>query len=106
MPGIGLMNSVLAQRTSRLAEASLDFSGKALGTDTSECICSGLSFGTAGAVERILEEIEKETGYVFRVVITGGYAHLVGAFMKRTHEVNFNLIHEGLREIYAKNRTA
>jgi len=44
--------------------------------------------GTAGAVERILDEIEKEKGYKFRLVITGGYAHLMAPFLRRPHEIN------------------
>ena len=106
MPGIGLMNDVLAQRTSKLTKVPLEQPVPALGTDTAGCIRSGLLIGTAGAVERILDEIEKETGYIFRVVITGGYAHLVDPFIKRPHEMNVFLTHEGLREIYGKNRPA
>ena len=106
MPGIGLMNDVLAQRTSKLTKVPLEHPVSALGTDTAECIRSGLLIGTAGAVERILDEIEKEAGYMFRVVITGGYAHLVNALIKRPHDVNVFLTHEGLREIYGKNRPA
>lgn len=106
MPGIGLMNDVLAQRTSKLTKVSLEHPVPALGTDTAECIRSGLLIGTAGAVERVLEEIEKEAGYTFRVVITGGYANLMDTLIKRPHDVNVFLTHEGLREIYGKNRPA
>jgi type III pantothenate kinase len=106
MPGIGLMNDVLAERTSKLARVFLEKPEAALGQDTIGCVRSGLMIGTAGAVERILEEIERETGYRFRVIVTGGHAHLVEPFIKRPHEVNLMLTLEGLRVIYAKNRTA
>ena len=106
MPGIGLMNDALAQRTSKLTKVSLERPVAALGTDTAGCIRSGLLIGTAGAVERVLDDIEKETGYMFRVVITGGYAHLVDALIRRPHDVNVFLTHEGLREIYGKNKPA
>lgn len=106
MPGIGLMNDVLDQRTSGLTKVPLEQPVTALGTDTAGCIRSGLLIGTAGAVERILDEIEKEAGYMFRVVITGGYAHLVDALIRRPHDVNDFLTLEGLREIYGKNRPA
>jgi type III pantothenate kinase len=106
MAGIGLMNDMLAQRTSKLAKVALAQPESALGTDTEGCIRSGLLIGTAGAVERVLDEIEKETGYVFRLIITGGNAHLVDRFLKRPHELNLFLTLEGLREIYAKNRSA
>ncbi len=106
MPGIGLMNDVLDQRTSKLTKVLLEHPASALGADTAGCIRSGLLIGTAGAVERILDDIEKEAGYMFRVVITGGYAHLVDGLIRRPHDVNVFLTHEGLREIYGKNRTA
>ncbi len=106
MPGVGLMNDLLDQRTSKLTKISLEHPASALGTDTAGCIRSGLLVGTAGAVERILEEIEKEVGYTFRVVVTGGYAHLMDTFIRRPHDVNVFLIHEGLREIYGKIRPA
>jgi type III pantothenate kinase len=106
MPGIGLMNDVLAQRTSKLTKVSLEHPVSALGTDTEGCIRSGLLIGTAGAVERVLEEIEKDVGYTFRVVVTGGYAYLMDTFIRRPHDVNVFLTHEGLREIYGKNRSA
>ena len=106
MPGVGLMNDMLSQRTSRLRKVTLAPPVPGLGTDTVACIRSGLFFGTAGAVERVLDEIEKETGYKFRLVITGGYAQLMGPFVKRSHEMNLLLTHEGLKQIYAANRHA
>jgi type III pantothenate kinase len=106
MPGIGLMNDVLATRTSKLTEVPLEQPVPALGTDTAGCIRSGLLIGTAGAVERVLDEIEKEAGYMFRVVITGGYANLMDSLIRKPHDVNVFLTHEGLREIYGKNRPA
>ena len=106
MPGVGLMNDMLAQRTSRLTKVTLEPPGPGLGTDTAGCIRSGLFIGTAGAVERILDEIETETGYKFRLVITGGYAQLMEPFVKRSHEMNLFLTHEGLKQIYAANRHA
>lgn len=106
MPGVGLMNDMLAQRTSKLTKVLLEQPVPALGSDTAGCIRSGLLIGTAGAVERVLDEIEKEVGYTFRVVMTGGYAHIMDTFIRRPHDVNVLLTHEGLREIYGKNRPA
>ncbi len=103
MPGIGLMNDVLAERTSKLTKIELRQAGPALGTDTAENIRSGILIGTAGAVERILCEIEREIGYAFKVVITGGYADLMDTCIKRPHDVNLFLTLEGLKEIYERN---
>ncbi len=104
LPGLRLMNSALNAGTSQLKEVVIEAPLRALGVDTSECIRSGLFFGTAGAVERILTEIEDETGVSLRVVLTGGYAQAVGRLMKRSHDINSNLTLEGLRILYGKNR--
>jgi type III pantothenate kinase len=104
LPGLRLMNSVLDVGTSQLNEVVLQAPMRALGVDTSGCIRSGLFYGTAGAVERILSEIEEETGYSVKVVLTGGYALTEGRFMKRIHEIDSNLTLEGLKILYGKNR--
>ena len=104
LPGLRLMNSALDAGTSQLQEAAMEAPLRALGVDTSECIRSGLFYGTAGAVERILTEIEEETGVSLKLVLTGGYAQAVGRLLKRVHEININLTLEGLRILYGKNR--
>lgn len=106
MPGIGLMNEILDKGTSKLKKTDLKTPLSVLGTNTSECICSGLFYGTAGAVERILEEIEKGTKSRFKVMITGGYATSMDRFIKRPHEFDPNLTLKGLKILYEKNRPA
>ena len=106
LPGLRLMNSALDAGTSQLQEVVLEAPPRALGVDTAGCIRSGLFYGTAGACERILAEIEEETGVDLKLVLTGGYAPVVGGFLKRTHEINLNLTLEGLRILYGKNRPA
>ncbi len=106
LPGIGLMSDSLARGTSKLKEVDLEAPHSALGRDTSGCIRSGIFFGTAGAVERILSEIESETGRSFAVIVTGGYGHPVAKFMRRQHELKPYLVLEGLKILYEKNRRA
>lgn len=104
MPGIGLMNEELEKGTSKLAKVALEPPVSALGKDTSRSILAGLFYGTAGAVERILSEIERERRTKFSVVVTGGYGPMVAKFIKRRHEINGTLTLEGLRILYEKNR--
>lgn len=104
MPGLGLMNSSLADGTSRLLRAALEAPEAALGKDTPGCIRSGIFYGSAGAVERVLSEIEKETACSFKVIITGGYGRMMETFVRRPHENNPHLVLEGLRILYEKNR--
>src|SRR3989337_2151232 len=103
LPGVGLMNESLAKGTSKLSEVVLRPPRSALGTDTYGCIQSGLFYGTAGAVERLLEEIEKEVGFGLKVVVTGGFSCIISKFLKRGHDLRPNLTLEGLQIIYMRN---
>ncbi len=104
LAGVRLMNKALDAGTSRLQEVILEAPVRALGVDTQGCIRSGLFYGTAGACERILAEIEEETGLTLKVILTGGFAAAMGGFLRRNHEINSNLTLEGLRILYGKNR--
>lgn len=105
LPGVGLMNESLAKGTSKLSEVVLRPPKSALGKDTSGCIQSGLFYGTAGAVERLLEEIEKEAGFGLKVVVTGGFSYIISKFFNREHDLRPNLTLEGLKIIYMRNRS-
>jgi type III pantothenate kinase len=104
LPGLRLMNRALDAGTSQIEEVILEPPRRALGVDTAGCIQSGLFYGTAGACERIVAEIEDETGFRLKLVLTGGYAPIVTGFLKRVHNINVNLTLEGLRILYGKNR--
>lgn len=106
MPGLGLMNESLAKDTSKLSEVTLSPPGSALGTDTTGCIQSGVFYGTAGAVERLLQEIEREVGFGLKVVVTGGYGSMVSKFLTREHSLRPNLTLEGLKIIFMRNKGA
>ncbi len=105
-PGIRLMIESLDRGTSQLFEIMIKSPASALGTDTAESIESGIWYGSAGAVEKILEEIEKKIGYRLKVVITGGFGWIVSSFIKRQHLVVPHLTLEGLNLIYEMNSYA
>ena len=106
LPGIRLMNESLAKGTAALSEIQISPSRAALGIDTSACIRSGLLYGTAGAVERILSEIERETGLRLKIAMTGGHSGCISKCMTRKHKVIPHLTLEGLRIIYTRNTDA
>jgi type III pantothenate kinase len=106
MPGVGLMNESLAKSTSKLSAVSLNQPGAALGTNTLQCIQSGLFYGAAGAVERLLREIEKEIGFELKVVVTGGYGGMISKFLSRDYILNQHLTLEGLKIIFMRNQGA
>src|SRR4030042_5525333 len=106
MPGIKLMNEALVKGASKLWEVPLSPPELALGNDTIRCIQSGLFYGSAGAVERILLEIEKEVGFRLKIILTGGYGGMISKFLKRKHDLKPHLTIEGLKTIYMRNKDA
>jgi type III pantothenate kinase len=103
LPGLMLMNKSLSEGASKLSEVSLTPSGSALGTDTERCIQSGLFYGTAGAVERLLAEMEKEMGVQLKIIVTGGFGGIISKFLVRKHELVPHLTLEGLKVLYMRN---
>jgi type III pantothenate kinase len=102
LPGVGLSALALSQKTSKLPEIKLKAPEKILGNDTEGNIQTGVIIGHAGAVERIIAEIQKELGEEVSLIATGGYADLIRPYVKVDH-VNTFLTLEGMRIIYKLN---
>lgn len=103
MPGIGLSFHSLAKKTAKLPLVELIAPDKVLGKNTVENILSGVILGHAGAVERIIRDLEKETGKEYLILATGGLADSVKSHIKTIDFVNPFLTLEGLRFIYELN---
>ncbi|MEW6584771.1 MAG: type III pantothenate kinase [Nitrospirota bacterium] len=106
LPGIRLMSEALARETAQLPTVTPISPDSALGTNTVQCIQSGLFYGTAGAVERLIGEIEKETGFEFRFIVTGGFGDMISSFLRREHTLRLHLTLEGLKILYLRNINA
>lgn len=106
MPGLRLMKNALLKETAQLPDLPISKPSTPLGKDTKECILSGIIYGVAGAVERIIEEVEEVEKEGFKVVITGGYAELIRPFLKRPHYIEPALVLKGLKAIFEMNKDA
>ena len=104
MPGLGLMRNSLFSDTAQLPEVTVSKPVSPLGTDTAECIRSGIVYGTAGAAERIISEVEKAEGENFKIVVTGGNAEFVLPFLRKVEHIEPALVLKGLRSIYERNQ--
>ncbi|MBI4686228.1 MAG: type III pantothenate kinase [Nitrospirae bacterium] len=105
MPGIGLMKASLFKGTAQLPETDISAPLSPLGNNTEENILSGIIYGTAGAVERIINEVEKREGEEFKVAATGGYCHILAPLLKRVDFVESALVLKGLKFIYEMNKS-
>ena len=65
---------------------------------------SGLIYGTASMIDGLLDRISEELGEKPTVVATGGLSKDIIIHCKNEIIYNANLLLDGLREIYEKNR--
>jgi len=103
LPGISVMLEALNSGTAKLPLVSTDALEKALGQDTASSIISGIIYGTAGAVEKLIIMMEKELNFKLQLVLTGGNAPFVSSFIDRSFIHRPNMTFEGLRLIYLMN---
>lgn len=100
MPGLRLMSRALAEGTAQLPE--IDIAGvEDPFSSAASAIAVGIIVGTAGAVERIIQEFEIRGRERYRVVVTGGYRSAILPHLKRADFVEPDLVLKGLKYIYA-----
>lgn len=104
-PGIGIAADALAQRAARLPKVDLVAPPSVIGRNTVHAMQSGLLFGYVGLVEGMVARYKAELGPQTRVVGTGGLAPLIAAETTVIDVVAPWLTLEGLRLIYAMNRS-
>lgn len=103
MPGVRISVNALSERTAQLPHINIEAPKKAIGTNTIDCMKSGVVFGAAAMVDGMIDRFEEELGKKCFVVATGGLAEEVCKHTKRKIEYNKNLILEGLYILYNKN---
>ena len=104
MPGIGVSFNHLTQKTALLPSIRMEAPRHVIGPNSIECMQSGAIFGTASMLDGMCERIEQELGYPTTVVATGGLGRMVVPYCRRPMVYDDNLLLEGLRLIYEKNK--
>ncbi len=105
LPGVEMSLNALASQASLLPGVELIAPKKAIGTSTVECMRSGVLFGTAGAIDGMLDRIERELGEEIKsVVFTGELGSQVRFHCTRSGIFDPLLLLKGLLIIYRKNK--
>lgn len=105
MAGPRLAVDMLSTRTSQLPSIELEAPSRVIGRSTIQCMQSGAIYGHAAMIDGLLERVEEELGEpLASVVATGGLSSRIVPFCRRRIAVEENLMLEGLRIIYGKNR--
>lgn len=104
MTGMAVSVDALVSRTSQLPRIAFEAPKNVIGTNTIDCMKSGIMYSAACSLDGIIERIEEEIGRKCTVVATGGLAGTVTPLCKRDIILDDDLLLKGLRAIYEKNR--
>jgi len=97
LPGAAMMRRALAEGTAQLPLARGQ--GAVLAQDTENAIESGIIHAQAGAIERVLRQIEGESMDSPLRVLTGGDAEALAPYLPFSTAIVDNLVLRGLLEI-------
>ena len=104
MPGVQLGMEALALKTSQLPQISLsEKPSRLIGTNTIACMESGCIYGSASAIDGIIDRVREELGTALCVVATGDSAEWIIPFCRHDIQYDKDLLLKGLRSIYYRN---
>ncbi len=103
-PGIEISMDALFARAARLMRVDFTEPPAVIGKTTVHSLQSGLIYGFAGQVDRIVEEIRGELGVEARAIATGGLADVVVPHARTIERIDPDLTLEGLRLVWELNR--
>ena len=104
LPGVGISHDALVNRTSKLQSIALDEPKKVIGTNTVDCIQSGLMYGNAGALDGLIDRFNEQMGEKCTVVATGGLSKVVVPLCRNEIIIDEDMLLKGLMLIYNKNK--
>lgn len=102
--GVGLTLEALTKGTSQLPSVHIEAPRSVIGRNTVDSMKSGIVLGAAAMLDGIIDRIEDELGERAAVVATGGRAAEIISCCRHDIILNDNLLLDGLRIIYEKNR--
>jgi type III pantothenate kinase len=105
-PGIQISAEALYLKTARLPRIEIKKPKRAIGRTTVASMQSGLYFGYIGLITNTINEVRKELGKNAKVVGTGGFGGQIAPEVPAIDVFEPDLVLEGLRIIYDRNRDA
>jgi len=82
VPGISLSLKALAEHTALLPQVVVQKPASLIGRNTQDSILSGIFYGYVCLIQGIVAKIKKELSLKPVVVLTGGYGHYMGKFLR------------------------
>ncbi|MDP8256587.1 MAG: type III pantothenate kinase [Candidatus Alcyoniella australis] len=102
-PGITISMEALFLKASKLPRVELTKPKRVIGRNTVNSIQSGILYGYAGLVDRLIERMSQEMDGSPVVIATGGLAERISIEATRIEHTDNMLTLEGLRVIFERN---
>lgn len=102
-PGVGISMNALTEKTAQLPKISLEPPKKCIGSNTIECMKSGILYGAAGCIDGLLDRITEELGETPTFLATGGMSEYIIPHCRHEIVLDNMLLLKGLQLIYQKN---
>lgn len=104
MPGVGVSLEGMSRRTSHLPRISIEPPKRLIGSNTIDCMKSGILYGNAACIDGMVGRIREELQAEPKVVATGGMASRIIPYCKEPITIDDELLLKGLKRIYDRNQ--
>ena len=98
-PGVELSLKNLTDKASLIPTIKLERTTKVIGKNTESAVRAGFYHGYTGLIENIIKLILKQTRRKFKIVLTGGFAHLFKSSIKGIKTVDKDLTIKGILRV-------
>ena len=98
-PGVELSLKNLTDKASLIPKIKLERTANVIGKNTKSAVRAGFYHGYTGLIENIIKLILKQTRKKFKIILTGGFAHLFKSSIKGIKTVDKNLTIKGILRV-------
>ena len=98
-PGVTLSLDNLIKKASLIPKIKLNKSKSIIGKNTKQAVLSGFFWGYNGLINGIISKIKKKTNQKYKIIFTGGLAHLFNKDIKDKVTIDKNLTINGLIKV-------
>ena len=98
-PGVNLSLDNLIKKASLIPNIKLHKSKSIIGKNTKQAVLSGFFWGYNGLINGIISKIKKKTNQKYKIIFTGGLAHLFNKDIKDKVTIDKNLTINGLIKV-------
>ncbi len=103
-PGVRVSMESLTKNAAQLQSIGLYPPKKAIGTNTADCMRSGLVFGNAAMLDGLIDRMSREIEGTPTIIATGGLASAIIPYCTHDIILNNELLLIGLQIIFDKNQ--